>query len=81
LRPREKEEFSDEEEEMSDEETSARKQRRGRLLKDEDGSYVINAHKLNELLNVNKYIEAWPLIPTEELHASSIQHPSHPEYR
>jgi hypothetical protein len=30
---------------------------------------------------VNKYIEAWPQIPREELHASAVQHPCHPEYR
>ena len=28
-----------------------------------------------------KYIEAWPLIPREELHASSVQHPKFSEYR
>ncbi len=42
---------------------------------------MLDAHAINELLDVNKYIEAWPQIPTEELHASSVQHPSHPEYR
>ena len=30
---------------------------------------------------MSKYIEAWPLIPSEELHASSVQHPSHANYR
>ena len=68
-------------EEASDEEALAPEQRRGRLLKNEDGLYVIDAHKINELLDVNKYIEAWPLIPKEELHASSVQHPSLPEYK
>ena len=86
LRPREESDGDDAEseaaaEESSDEEASATKQRRGRLLKDEDGFYVINADKINKLLDVNKYIEAWPLIPKEKLHASSVQHPSHPEYR
>ena len=42
---------------------------------------MIDAHAINKLLDVNKYIEAWPLIPTEELHASSVQHPSYSEYR
>ena len=68
-------------EESSDEEAHATEQRRGRLLKDENGFYVIDPHKIHELLDVNKYSEAWPLIPKEELHASSVQHPSHPEYR
>ena len=53
----------------------------GRLLKDENGYYVIDAHAINELLDVNKYIEAWPQFPTEELNASSVQHPSYPKYR
>ena len=69
------------EEEAAEEEVPATEQRRGRLLKNENGYYVIDAHAINELLDVNKYIEAWPQIPTEELHASSVQHPSHPEYR
>ena len=86
MRPREDSDGDDAEseaaaEESSDEEASVTKQRKGRLLKDEDGFYVINADKINKLLDVNKYIEAWPLIPKEELHASSVQHPSHPEYR
>jgi hypothetical protein len=86
LRPREENDADDAEpeaaaEESSDEEAPATEQRRGRLLKDEDGFYVIDAHKINELLDVNKYIEAWPQIPKEELHASSVEHPSHPEYR
>ena len=86
LRPREEMDSDDTEsdaapEEASDEEAPATEQRRGRQLKDEDGFYVIDAHKINEILDVNKYIEAWPTIPKEELHASSVQHPSYPEYR
>ena len=69
------------EEEAAEEEVLATERRRGRLLKNQDGYYVLDAHAINELLDVNKYIEAWPQIPTEELHASSVQHPSHPEYR
>ena len=68
-------------EDSGDEEALATEQRRGKLLKDDDGFYVINAHAINELLDVQKYIDAWPQIPKEELHASSVQHPSHPEYR
>ena len=59
------------EEETDEKEVPATEQRRGRLLKNENGYYVIDAHAINELLDVNKYIEAWPQIPTEELHASS----------
>jgi len=86
LRPREQNDVDDTEPEAatddsSNEERPAIEQRRGKLLKDEDGFYVIDAHAINELLDVNKYIEAWPQIPKEELHASSVQHPSYPEYR
>ena len=87
LRPRTQNNADDSESEeeaaevATDEESPGTEQRRGRLLKDETGYYVIDAHAINELLDVNKYIEAWPQIPTEELHASSVQHPSHPEYR
>jgi len=84
LRPSEKE-TDDEGETLhndsGDEETPAPEQRRGKLLKDKDGLYVLDAHAIHELLDVNKYIEAWPQIPREELHASSVQHPDHPEYR
>ena len=86
LRPREDNDADDTDveaaaEDSSNEEAPSIEQRRGRLLKDEDGFYVIDAHAINDLLDVNKYIEAWPQIPREELHASSVQHPSHPEYR
>ena len=65
LRPREENDADDAEtetaaEESSDEGAPATEQRRGRLLKDKDGFYVIDAHKINDLLDVNKYIEAWP---------------------
>ena len=77
LRPRTQNNADDSETEeeasevASDEEALATEQRRGKLLKDENGYYV---HALNELLDVNKYIEAWPQIPTEELHALSLIH-------
>ena len=86
LRPREENDANDTEtvtpaEESSEEVAPATEQRRGRLLKDGDGFYVIDAHKIIELLDVKKYIEAWPHIPRTELILSSVQHPSHPEYR
>ena len=31
--------------------------------------------KIHEILNVERYIQKWPLIPKAELHASSVQHP------
>ena len=87
LRPRKLNDADDSEceeeaaEEATDEEEPATAQRRGRLLKHETGYYVLDAHAINKLLDVKKYIEAWPQIPAEELHASSVQHPSYPEYR
>ena len=42
---------------------------------------VIDAHQIHDLLDVEKYIQSWPLIPKEELYASSVQHPRHPNYR
>ena len=51
------------------------------LLRDDAGYYVRSAADIDALLDVRKYSRAWPLIPLEELHASSIQHPTHPDYR
>ena len=77
LRPRDENDADDAEtdaapEDSTDEEAPATEQRCGRLLKDEDGFYVIDAHKINNLLDVNKYIEAWPQIPKESY--------THPRY-
>ena len=41
--------------------------------------YIQNQDKVQELLNVQRYAERWPLIPKEQLHASSVQHPAHPD--
>ena len=61
---------------------SARQTRRARsVLRDETGYYVSSAEDINGILDVQAYARAWPLIPREELHASSVQHPSHPEFR
>ena len=77
----ESDEDENSEHEGSEQEEGATHQRRGKVLRDAKGYYVIDAHAINELLDVGKYIEAWPLIPIEELHASSVQHPSFPQYR
>ena len=71
----------DSEEDGSDTEVPHAARKAKKLLKDANGYYVMDAHRINELLDVNKYIEAWPLIPTKELHASSVQHPKFPAYR
>ena len=40
---------------FTDKEAPDTKQRRGRLLKNEDGYYVIDAHSIHKLLDVNQY--------------------------
>ena len=42
--------------------------------------YCGDPSKINDLLSVDKYHEAFPLIPLEELHASTVQHPLFPDY-
>ena len=55
--------------------------RRSTLLQDDAGYYVSSAEAINTLLDVRAHIKAWPRIPPEELHASSMHHPTYPEYR
>ena len=48
----------------------------GILLVDENGTFCVGPRdKVNDILAVGRYVSTWPLIPTEELHASSVQHP------
>ena len=45
-----------------------------------DGCFCFgDAHRVNELLATSRYAEHMPNIPREELYASSVQHPRHPE--
>ena len=37
--------------------------------------------RVNEFLHVDRYKRRWPMIPPEELEASSVRHPLYPEYR
>ena len=73
--------LEDTESEDSDAEPTTATQHHASLLKDEDGYYVDSAEKIHDLLDVERYIRDWPLIPKQELYASSIQHPRYPEYR
>ena len=43
--------------------------------------YIQSPEQVHTFLDVNRYAQRWPLIPLQELHASSIQHPDHPEWR
>jgi hypothetical protein len=46
------------------------------LLKHGHVYYLQPPELVNELLDVERYAKRWPLIPQEELHASSVQHPA-----
>ena len=39
------------------------------------------SEKVDKILSVYNYIKAWPKIPTEELHASSVERPGHEHMR
>ena len=43
--------------------------------------YLQSPEAVQKLLDVVRYSQRWPLIPYEHLHASSVQHPEHPEWR
>ena len=48
----------------------------GHLLVEGSGAFCFGPKgKIHEILNVERYIQKWPLIPKAELHASSVQHP------
>ena len=48
----------------------------GTLLVGDSGAFCLGPkEKIDAILNVQRYIEQWPLIPVAELHASSVQHP------
>ena len=51
------------------------------LLRHGDVYYLHAPELVHLLLDVERYSKRWPLIPAEELHASSVQHPGHPEWR
>ena len=56
--------------------------RPARTLVKHRGVYYLQSPELvQELLDVDRYRQRWPLIPCEQLHASSVQHPEHPEWR
>jgi len=69
-------------EQSSSEETDTTALTRKRPVVWSDGvAFVQNPKRVQELLSVERYQERWPLIPQEELHASSIQHPHDPSWR
>ena len=54
----------------------------GRIHVDEAGNYYFaDPDKIDKLLSVQVYADYMPTIPAKELHASSVQHPQHPQYR
>ena len=64
----------DDQEEFSHERTTIYKRKKC------EGVFCLgSASVVNEHLRTSKYAEKMPCIPKEELYASSVQHPSHPE--
>ena len=51
------------------------------LVKQGDVYFLQSPEAVHALLNVERYATRWPLIPGAELHASSVQHPQHPDWR
>ena len=52
------------------------------LLIDGESNFCVGSkEKVLALLDVERYILQWPLIPIAELHASSVQHPDDPNMR
>ena len=51
------------------------------LVKRRGVYYLQSPEKVHKLLDVDRYSARWPLIPSEELQASSVEHPYHPEWR
>ena len=46
------------------------------ILVADDGKFCLGPReKVHPILDVQRYVARWPLIPTAELHASSVQHP------
>ena len=56
--------------------------KRGPALRDaENYCYFGPAERIRALLDVEEYKKVVPLCPVEELYASSVQHPEHPDWR
>ena len=65
-----------------DESTVPHKRAAGPSLRDADGfCYLGPVGQIDAILNVQNYVHVVPLAPLEELHASSVQHPSFPDMR
>jgi len=50
-------------------------------IKHKGAYYIQSPEKVQQLLNVERYAERWPLIPVQELHASSVRHPNEKGWR
>ena len=51
------------------------------VIKHKGICYIQSPDKVHKLLDVERYVRLWPQIPLKELHASSVEHPEHPEWR
>ena len=62
-------------------EPSESQKRTFQFCRDLDGVYCLGPREaVHEVLNVQKYMEAFPAIPKEELLASSVRHPDDKSY-
>ena len=68
--------------ETTDDEEGRQGDMRGRKLLQINGEYYLqNENAVADLLSVQRYATRWPLIPKEELYASSVQHPDEPRWQ
>jgi len=51
------------------------------LLKHYGVYYIQSPELVHKILDTNRYAQRWPLIPQNELHASSVQHPHYAGWR
>eukprot|EP00812_Abedinium_dasypus_P007843 NODE_1_length_8589_cov_4.556480.p1 GENE.NODE_1_length_8589_cov_4.556480~~NODE_1_length_8589_cov_4.556480.p1 ORF type:complete len:2586 (+),score=446.46 NODE_1_length_8589_cov_4.556480:571-8328(+) len=73
--------YDDAEADAAEPDANNQQQVRALLQRRGDVYYLQSPERVHELLNVDRYAERWPLIPLAELHASSVQHPEHPDWR
>ena len=65
----------------SDEEEPHEARRTDRFFVRDSVVYIRNPAVVHKLLDVARYASRWTQVPPEELHASSVQHPEHPDWR
>ena len=70
------EDLDSEDDEENSSRSIAKDPARGILFLEESGAFCFGPkEKIHAILDVQRYVAQWPLVPVEELHASAIQHP------